>query len=136
MEVAKDLAQLTADCNLIVTTTSSAKPLLFAHQIRPGTHITAVGADDVGKQEIDPEIFAKADKVIVDSQSQCIELGDVSYAVKRGLIEKERLIELGNVIMNSSLGRTSESEITVADLTGVAIQDLQIAATILEKSFM
>lgn len=135
IEVAKDLAQLTADCNLIVTTTSSAKPLLFAHQIRPGTHITAVGADDVGKQELDPEIFAKADKVIVDSQSQCIELGDVSYAVKKGLIKKERLLELGEVIMNSSLGRTSESEITLADLTGVAIQDLQIAAVIFEKSF-
>jgi ornithine cyclodeaminase len=133
IEVAKDLAQLTADCNLIVTTTSSAKPLLFAHQIRPGTHITAVGADDVGKQELDPEIFAKADKVIVDSQSQCIELGDVSYAVKKGLIKKERLLELGEVIMNSSLGRTSESEITLADLTGVAIQDLQIAAAIFEK---
>ncbi len=136
IEVAKDLDQLTADCNLIVTTTSSAKPLLFAHQIRPGTHITAVGADDVGKQELDPEIFAKADKVIVDSQSQCIELGDVSYAVKKGLIKKERLLELGEVIINSSLGRSSESEITLADLTGVAIQDLQIAAVIFEKSFM
>lgn len=135
MEVAKDLAQLTADCNLIVTTTSSAIPLLFAHQIRPGTHITAVGADDVGKQELDPEIFAKADKVIVDSQSQCIELGDVSYAVKKGLIKKECLLELGEVIMNSSSGRTSESEITLADLTGVAIQDLQIATVIFEKSF-
>ena len=135
IEVAKDLDQLTADCNLIVTTTSSAKPLLFAHQIRPGTHITAVGADDVGKQELDPEIFAKADKVIVDSRSQCIELGDVSYAVKRGLIKKENLLELGEVIINSSLGRNSEAEITVADLTGVAIQDLQIATVIFEKSF-
>lgn len=135
IEVAQDLAQLTADCNLIVTTTSSAKPLLFAHQIRPGTHITAVGADDVGKQELDPEIFAKAEKVIVDSRSQCIEFGDASYAVKRGLIEKERLVELGEVILNNSLGRTSESEVTVADLTGVAIQDLQVAAVLYEKSF-
>jgi ornithine cyclodeaminase len=87
----------------------------------------------VDKQELDPEIFAKADKVIVDSRSQCIELGDVSYTVKKGLIKKERLLELGEVIMNSSLGRTSESEITLADLTGVAIQDLQIAAAIFEK---
>jgi len=133
IELSRDLDQLTTDCNLIVTTTSSAKPLLFAHQIQPGTHITAVGDDDVGKQELDPEIFARAEKVIVDSRSQCIELGDVSYAVKRGVIEKERLIELGEVIMNSSLGRTSDAEITLADLTGVAIQDLQIAAIIFEK---
>jgi ornithine cyclodeaminase len=135
IELAKDLTQLTANCNLIVTTTSSTRPILFAHQIQPGTHITAVGADDVGKQELDPEIFAKAEKVIVDSRSQGIAIGDVSYAVKQGLIKKERLVELGEVIMNSSLGRISESEITVADLTGVAIQDLQIAAAIFEKSF-
>lgn len=135
IELAQDLDQLTADCNLIVTTTSSAKPLLFAHQIRPGTHITAVGADDVGKQELDPEIFAKAEKVIVDSRSQCMELGDVSYAVKQGLIKKEKLTELGEVILNRSLGRSSETEITLADLTGVAIQDLQIAATLYESSF-
>lgn len=134
IEVAKDLDQLTAGCNLIVTTTSSSKPILFAHQIRPGTHITAVGADDVGKQEIDSTIFAKADKVIVDSRSQCMEHGDAYYAVKNGLIKKERLIELGEVIIDGSLGRTSETEITLADLTGVAIQDLQIASTIYEKA--
>lgn len=136
IEVVKDLAQLTADCNLIVTTTSSAKPLLFAHQIRAGTHITAVGADDADKQEIDPEIFAIADKVIVDSLNQCIAFGDSSHAIKQGLMQKESLIELGKVIMNSSLGRILESDITIADLTGVAIQDLQIAAAIFEKSFM
>ena len=132
IEIAPNLDRLTADCNLIVTTTSSTTPLLFAHQIRPGTHITAIGADDIGKQELDPEIFVKADKVIVDSRRQCMELGDVSYAIKRGLIKKEKLVELGEVVMNNFLGRNSETEITVADLTGIAIQDLQIAATIME----
>lgn len=130
--LAKDLDQLTQECNLIVTTTSSEQPLLFAHQIQPGTHITAVGADDIGKQELDPEIFAKAEKVIVDSRSQCLNLGDVSYALKKGLVKKEKLIELGEVIRNNSLGRISEAEITVVDLTGVAIQDLQIAAALYE----
>ena len=132
IEIAQNLDQLTADCNLIVTTTSSTSPLLFAHQIQAGTHITAVGADDIGKQELDPEIFVRAEKVVVDSRSQCMELGDVSYAIKRGLIKKEKLVELGEVVMNSSLGRDSETQITVADLTGVAIQDLQIAATLFE----
>lgn len=133
IEPVKDLDRLTNHCNLIVTTTSSSKPLLFAHQIRPGTHITAVGADDVGKQELDPEIFTKADKVVVDSRSQCVELGDVSYALKKGLIGKERLIELGEIIMNNKFRRTTASEITIADLTGVAIQDLQVAAAIFER---
>lgn len=132
--IAKDLNELTATCNLIVTTTSSSQPLLFAEQIRPGTHITAVGADDCGKQEIDPEIFVKATKIIVDSRSQCREFGDVSYAIRQKLVKEEKLIELGEVIQNRSLGRTSEAEITIADLTGVAIQDLQIASLVFEKS--
>jgi ornithine cyclodeaminase len=133
-EVANSLDQLTTQCNLIVTTTASNHPLLWAHQIQPGTHITAMGADDAGKQELDPKIFAKAHKVIVDSRSQCVLFGDSSYAVKAGLIREEQLIELGNAIRDSKLRRTEESEITVADLTGVAIQDLQIAAAVFESA--
>ena len=134
IDLARDLDQLTAACNLIVTTTSSTEPLLFAHQIRPGTHITAVGADDIGKQELDPEIFAMAEKVVVDSRSQCIHFGDASYAIKRGIISKQKLIELGEIVIDNTLARTAESQITVADLTGIAIQDLQIAAAVYEKT--
>ena len=135
IEIASDLDELTASSNLIVTTTSSSKALIFAHQIRPGTHITAVGADDLGKQELDPSIFLKADQIIVDSRSQCSLYGDVSYALKQKLINKECLVELGEVIDGRAIGRSSESQITVADLTGVAIQDLQIAAAVYEQSF-
>lgn len=134
IEVAKDLNELTAACNLIVTTTASSKPLLSANQIRPGTHITAVGADDFGKQELDPEIFVKAERIVVDSRSQCTQFGDVSYAIKQNLIRKEQLVELGEVLEDSSLARNSETEITVADLTGVAIQDLQIAAIVFDQT--
>lgn len=132
IEIAKDLDLLANICNLIITTTSSNSPLLFASQIRPGTHITAVGADDLGKQEIDPEVFKKVDRAIVDSRSQCTQFGDTSYAIKSGTIQSKKLIELGEVVMNKKLGRTSETQITIADLTGVAIQDLQIAATVFE----
>ena len=133
-EIATSIDQLASECNLIVTTTSSSHPLLWAHQIRPGTHITAMGADDVGKQELDPKIFVKAGKVIVDSRSQCALFGDSSHAVKANLIREEQLIELGDAIRDSKLRRTGESEITIADLTGVAIQDLQIAATVFESA--
>jgi len=129
-EVAEDLDQLAKSCNLIITTTSSSKPLLFAQQIQPGTHITAMGADDIGKQELDPHLFQKADRIIVDSRSQCVSIGDASHAIQQGLIEEKQLMELGNVILSRSLGRTSDSQITIADLTGVAIQDLQIASAI------
>jgi ornithine cyclodeaminase len=129
-EVAKDLDHLTKSCNLIVTTTTSSKPLLFAKQIQPGTHITAMGADDVGKQELDPLLYELADRVIVDSRSQCMVIGDTSYAIQEGKIKENQLIELGEVILSPLLGRTSDSQITIADLTGVAIQDLQIASAI------
>lgn len=127
IEVAKDLDKLTASCNLIVTTTSSSTPLLFAEHIQKGTHITAVGSDDVDKQELDAHIFKKADRIIVDSCSQCSIFGDTSFALRAGLIASDQMIELGSIIENPSLGRMNNEQITVADLTGVAIQDLQIA---------
>jgi ornithine cyclodeaminase len=132
INVAKDLNHLTANCNLIVTTTSSNSPLLFSNQIHSGTHITAMGADDIGKQELDPNIFTKADRVIVDSRSQCALFGDTSYALKAGMIKDNQIHELGEAILHPSLRRTSENQITIADLTGIAIQDLQIATTIFE----
>jgi ornithine cyclodeaminase len=127
IEIAEDLDQLTVACNLIVTTTSSSTPLLFAQQIQKGTHITAVGADDMGKQELDAHIFKKADRIIVDSCSQCSIFGDTSFALRAGLIASNQMVELGSIIANPSLGRTDNEQITIADLTGVAIQDLQIA---------
>lgn len=136
IEVAKDIDQLTLDCNLIVTTTASSQPLLFAHQVRAGTHLTAIGADDMGKQELHEEIFVKADKVVVDSKSQCTILGDTSYALKKKLISLDKLVELGEILINPSLGRTSNDQITVCDLTGIAIQDLQIAEIVYVASFM
>ncbi len=132
IDVAGDLNQLTSNCNLIITTTSSKNPLLFSHQIQPGTHITAMGADDIGKQELDPHIFAKAHRVVVDSRSQCALFGDTSYALKDKLIGNHALHELGEVILDPSLQRSSEDQITIADLTGIAMQDLQIATVTYE----
>ncbi|CDR34861.1 hypothetical protein [Criblamydia sequanensis] len=123
----KDLVELASKSNLIITTTASTQPIIFADFIMPGTHITAVGADDTHKQELDENIFVKADRVVVDSKSQCALFGDASHAIKKGSINFEKLVELGDVLVDPSLGRTSEEQITVCDLTGIAIQDLQIA---------
>jgi ornithine cyclodeaminase len=130
MGTVKDLEQLASECNLIVTTTASSHSLLLAEYVKPGTHITAIGADDIGKQELDEKIFIIADKIVVDSRNQCAAFGDVSYALKKGLIGMEKLIELGEVLSNPFLGRSSDTQITVCDLTGIAIQDLQIAETV------
>ncbi len=127
IEVAKDLDELTSRCNLIVTTTSSTTPLIYKSQIQKGTHITGIGSDDEGKREIDPYLFTIADCIVVDSKSQCEIVGDSSYPLKMGLINSGQIFELGEIILEPSLGRVSDEEITVADLTGVAIQDLQVA---------
>ncbi len=127
LQSVSDINTLASECNLIVTTTSSRNALILADMVRPGTHITAMGSDDHGKQELHAEVLGRADIVVADSISQCIDHGECYYAVKDGIIEKDSILELGNVIKNPELGRTNENQITVADLTGVAIQDIQIA---------
>lgn len=121
-----------AQCPLIVTVTPSTKPLLKKENIRKGTHITAVGSDTPEKNELDPEILGMADIVVADSISQCLERGEIHHAIEKGVISKDEILELGNVIA-SKKGRSSEEQITVADLTGVAVQDLQIAKFVYEK---
>jgi ornithine cyclodeaminase len=120
-------AEVAENSNFIITTTPSANPVLHASDIRPGTHITAMGADAKGKQELDPAILQKADIVAVDSLSQCSKYGEVSYALQQGLINDSKPIEIGN-LKSSGVRRINDSrKITVADLTGVAVQDIEIA---------
>lgn len=119
--------------NLIVTTTPSREPLLRREWIRPGTHITAVGADCIGKQELDAALVASMSRIIVDSQAQCGAYGEVSHALKAGLLEPSRLLELGAVLVGQGAGRQDQHEVTLADLTGVAVQDAQIAQWVFER---
>ncbi len=127
IQAAETLDDLVSQCNLIVTTTSAKSPLIRADQVKKGTHITAMGSDDLGKQELEAALLAKADLVVADSISQCGQYGECLHAIQGGLIEEGSILELGQVIKNPAIGRTSEDQITVADLTGVAIQDIQIA---------
>jgi ornithine cyclodeaminase/alanine dehydrogenase-like protein (mu-crystallin family) len=122
--------EVAAAANLIVTCTPSMKPLLEAGWVRPGTHITAVGSDTAVKQELDPAILGRADRVVVDSLSQSELRGEVFRAVGAGALGRDRLVELGRVVMDPRLGRSSEDEVTVADLTGVAVQDIQISRAV------
>jgi ornithine cyclodeaminase len=89
-----------------------------------------MGSDTPEKNELDPRILQKADIVAADSISQCLLRGEIHQALKAGVLEKERVVELGNVIVNPGLRRTSEEQTTIADLTGVAVQDIQIAKAV------
>ncbi len=117
-------------CDLIVTATPSKKPLLSAAYLRPGIHITAVGSDTPEKQEVDSDILAQADLIVADSLAQCRLRGEIHKALEAGKITEDRCVELGDVIAGRAKGRTSDSQITVVDLTGVAVQDIAIASAV------
>lgn len=121
-----DAGEIASSCNLIVTCTPSRKPLLRADQIRKGTHITAMGSDTPEKQELDAAILGRTDRVVVDSLSQCWLRGETYHALKQGIVSEKDLVELGRVIVDESLRRASDEETTIVDLTGVAVQDIQI----------
>lgn len=130
VETTRDAGAVAATCNLIITATPATAPLLRDADVRPGTHITAVGSDTPDKRELDPAILGRADVVVADSISQCLERGEIFHAIEAGVLARDRLVELGDVIADPSLGRTSDDQITVADLTGVAVQDIQISEAV------
>ncbi|HXZ07997.1 MAG TPA: ornithine cyclodeaminase family protein [Paraburkholderia sp.] len=127
----QDAQTVAQHARLIVTTTPSRGPLLLREWIHPGTHITAVGADGPGKQELDPTIIGAANLVVADSIAQCVAYGEISHAVSAGLVAKDTLIELGAALAAGRRLREHDDQITVADLTGVAVQDSAIAGSVL-----
>jgi ornithine cyclodeaminase len=120
-------AAVAAMCNLVVTATPTQSPVLAADDIGPGTHITALGSDNIGKQELGVDLLGQADVVVADSISQATHHGECAPAIAAGTLNRESIVELGAVIDDPSLGRTGPDQITVADLTGVAVQDIAVA---------
>lgn len=133
VEYAKETDEVLRTCNLVVTTTPSEAPLLHVSDLQAGTHITAVGSDTPHKQELDSEILSRADVVVADSLAQCLLRGEIHQALDAGTISQDKVVELGRVIAGEATSRTSEDQISVADLTGVAVQDMAIAAAVFES---
>lgn len=132
IEFAASPAEVAGRCNLIITTTPAKEPLLLADDIRPGTHITAMGSDTEDKLELEPEILGRADRVVADSLPQSESRGEIFQAVQAGVLDRESVVEIGAVIAGTTQGRTHDADVTVCDLTGVAVQDLMIAQGVLE----
>ena len=128
--IEKDLESAVNSSRLIITTTSSKKPFIKSDWIQKGTHITAVGSDTHEKCELDSKILAKADLVVADSLEQNLLRGEIHQAIKKEYIAENKVIEIGEIFNRSQPGRTASSQISVADLTGVAIQDLVIAESV------
>lgn len=113
--------------DVLVTTTNAKLPLVKADWLKPGLHITAMGADLAGKQELDPAILGRADRVVCDRRSQCEKMGELQHALASGAITSASSVaELGEVAAGRAPGRTSDGQITVCDLTGTGVQDTAI----------
>jgi len=131
IETTGDANDLLDSCNLIVTTTTATEPILTGSAKR-ATHITAMGSDTLDKQELDATILAAAGLVVADSIPQCLERGEIYQALKTDAIREADLVELGSIIAGDAAGRTSQDQVTIADLTGVAVQDIQISKAVCE----
>jgi ornithine cyclodeaminase len=115
--------------DLLITATPARAPLVRAAWLHDGQHVTAVGADAPGKQELEAACLARADLVVVDRVAQCRIFGELKYALDAGLLAGNRIhAELGQIVAGQKPGRTSAAQVTLADLTGVGFQDTAIAS--------
>jgi ornithine cyclodeaminase len=115
--------------DVIITATPARQPLVRADWLRPGHHITALGSDSPGKQELEAACLARADLVVVDRLTQCAAFGELRHALEEGVLLPDRVhAELGEIAAGIKPGRTADSQITIADLTGVGFQDTAIAS--------
>jgi ornithine cyclodeaminase len=114
--------------DLLVTATPARRPIVSADWLRPGIHVTALGSDGPGKQELDPRCFARADLVVTDRREQCARLGELQHAIAAGVLREEDVdADLGEIVAGTKPGRTNPDQITLCDLTGVGFQDTAVA---------
>ena len=131
-DVAKNLDEEVPLADIIITTTPATSSLFGDNLVRPGTHITAIGADTHGKQELPTSLIESASLLVCDMISQSLNHGEFQVINDTDLSKK--VLELGNILSNSCAGRTSDYDITIADLTGIAAQDIAITSEIIDAA--
>lgn len=117
--------------DVIITITSAFTPSLMLDHVSPGCHIACMGTDTKGKQEIDEALIAQS-SVFTDEIAQSITIGEAQHAIASGRLLPNQIVELGAVINASHYGRQGNDEITIFDGTGVGLQDLAVAAKVVE----
>ena len=128
---AVSLDELGAQSDVIVTITSSFDAIVQDGQIRAGTHLACMGTDTKGKQEIAAKLAGKA-RLFTDEISQSISIGEFQHPVAQGVIQQGDITELGAVINGTATGRGAAEEITIFDGTGVGLQDLAVASSVVD----
>lgn len=121
--------QACEDADVVVTATASTEPLVDAGWLRPGTHVTAVGADDPAKAELSADCLTRADLLVVDSRALTLVHGDLA----RAGTTRDDIVELGEILAGSAPGRRHEADITICKLIGLGVQDLAAAEATLSR---
>ncbi len=124
---AVDLPTLGAEADAIITITSSFAPSLMDAHLRPGTHLSCMGTDTRGKQEVEAALLARA-RVFADEVAQSVTIGEAQHAIAQGMIAADTIVPIGDVVTGRHPGRRDAAEITLFDGTGVGLQDLAVAA--------
>ena len=119
------------EADVIVTITSAFEPSLMAHHVSPGTHLACMGTDTKGKQEVDAALMKFAE-VYADEIAQSVTIGEAQHAVAAGSLTAGDITEIGSVINGTATGRSSQEAITLFDGTGVGLQDLAVAAAVVD----
>jgi len=129
----EDIEQACQQADVILTATPSRQAIIMDGWVRPGTHLSCIGADMEGKQEIDEKLLARA-RVFADDRVQVIKVGECQKAVKQGILPPENIHEIGDVILGKIAGRQSDTQVTLLDSTGIGLQDLIVAALITDRA--
>ncbi|CAB3639173.1 Alanine dehydrogenase [Paraburkholderia phenoliruptrix] len=133
-EAARDVAHALAEADVAITTTPSRTPLIEAKHLHAGLHITAMGSDAEHKNEIAPAALAAA-RYVCDRVQQTRVLGELHHALAARAVRADAgIAELGEVIAGKAVGRTSDADVTLCDLTGTGAQDTAIAALALQRA--
>ena len=118
--------------DIVATVTPAYEPLISESFLRPGQHVSLMGADGPGKCEIDPREIART-HVFCDEWAQASHAGELQHSVREHLVKREQVTQLGDVLAGLAPGRANGKEITTFDSTGLAIQDLALALAVLEQ---
>jgi alanine dehydrogenase len=119
------------DCDIVTCVTPGIAPVVQEADLRPGLHLNMLGADGPGKAEATPSAVARCE-LFCDEWEQASHGGELTGAVEAGLVRREQVRELGDVLAGTAAGRSGPSAITLFDSTGLAIQDLALCVALLE----
>jgi ornithine cyclodeaminase/alanine dehydrogenase-like protein (mu-crystallin family) len=133
-ELCPSVEEAVRGADIVITTTPSTSPLVQADWLDAGVHVTAVGSDEPTKQELHAEVLGRADVIAVDDRSQASRFGELHHGLDSGSVDEARVVTLGELLEGAAAGRTGSEDITVADLTGVGVQDAAIAALVVREA--